>query len=100
MDRSTPINLIGITYTADSIGQLIPTETEHKVFCNVSSVTRAEFFAAGDSGFRPELRVTMFAPDYHGEEICVHNSVRYSVYRTFLGSNDMIELYLERKVGV
>ena len=42
----------------------------------------------------------MFAPDYNGETIAELNGVRYSVYRTYLGKNETIELYLERKAGV
>ena len=41
----------------------------------------------------------MFAPDYEGEELAEIDGVRYGVYRTYLGSNESIELYLERKTG-
>lgn len=99
MDRSTAINLIGKVYTTDAIGQMIATETSRKVFCNMQSVTRAEFFAAGENGFKPELRATMFAPDYKGEETIEYNGIRYSIYRTYYAKNDMLELYLERKAG-
>lgn len=103
MDRSTPITLIRKAYTSDSIGQMIPIETTAEVYADIKSVSRAEFFAAGEKGLNPELVATMFAPDYSGEDTCeIENNgvkVRYSVYRTYLARNDSIELYLEKRVG-
>lgn len=100
MDKSRVLTLIGVTYTADSIGQQIAEETSREVYCGVSSVSASEWFEAGRTGLKPEYRVTMFAPDYQGEQIAELDGVRYGIYRTYLGGNETIELYLERKVGV
>ena len=100
MDRSNIITLISSTYAADAIGQLVPVERTRDVFCNLRSVTRSEWSAAGQLGLKPELTATMFAPDYEGEEIAEINGVRYGVYRTYRTRSDTIELYLERKAGV
>lgn len=100
MDRSNVLTLIGTTYTADSIGQQIAEETPREVYCGVSSVSASEWFEAGRAGLKPEYRVTMFAPDYQGEEIAELDGVRYGIYRTYLSGNETIELYLERKAGV
>lgn len=100
MDRSTPIYLIGMTYSADAIGQRIPTDTSRKVYANVRSVTRSEWATAGQMGLKPELMAVIFEPDYQGEEIVEINSKRYGVYRTFHDANDRLELYLEEKAGV
>ena len=100
MDRSRVITLIQTTYTVDKIGQQVPVEIGKDVFCNVSSVSAAEFFDAGRAGIKPEYRVTMFAPDYEQEEIVELDGKRYGVYRTYLGQNETVELYLERKAGV
>ena len=43
--------------------------------------------------------MTMFRYDYNGEPIVEYNGQRYSIYRTYIGKNDMIELYVERKGG-
>lgn len=103
MDRSTTINLITKTYSEDAIGQRIPTTESRTVFCSVESVTRAEFQAAGELGHKAEFVVTMFAPDYQGEDTCelsvFGSSAVYSIYRTYLKGNELIELYLEKKVG-
>lgn len=100
MDRSDTINLISETYTTDSIGRRIPVETSRMVFCSIGSITQSEFFEAGQSGISPEYRVTMNDTEYNGEKIAELNSVRYGIYRTFRRKNELIELYLERKVGV
>lgn len=100
MDRSNVVTLISETYTADSIGQMVATEVTHDVFCNVSSVTQSEWFNGGQNGLRPELRVTLFAPDYEDQKIVEFNGVRYGVYRTYIRQDELLELYLERKTGV
>lgn len=69
MDLSNVLTLIGKTYTVDELLQQVPVETRRTVFCNLRSVSRAEWSAAGQMGLKPELVATMFAPDYAGEEI-------------------------------
>ena len=100
MDRSDVLTLIKESYMPDDIGQQVPTETSRDVFCSISSVSASEWFDAGRIGLKPEYRATMFAYDYEGELIAELNGVRYSVYRTYLGKNETIELYMERKGGV
>lgn len=99
MDRSTPFSLISIAITADSYGVQRKTETSKTVYGQINSVTASEFFEGGRNGLSPELRFTMFRYDYSGETIVEYDSKRYSVYRTYLGRNDTIELYCERKGG-
>lgn len=100
MDRSTVIELVSVTYTADGIGQQVPTETTKSVFCELESVTRSEWATAGQIGLKPEFKATMFSPDYDGQEIVLIGTARYGVYRTFQRKDEAIELYLERKAGV
>jgi SPP1 family predicted phage head-tail adaptor len=99
MDKSRVITLITTVYEPDALGQLVPAETSKNVFCNISSVSASEWFEAGREGLRAEYRATMFAHDYSGEQIAELDGVRYGIYRTFLGRNETIELYLERKAG-
>ena len=100
MDRSNIINLISCTYTADDLGQQIATETSRQVFCDVKSVSQAEWFEGGRNGLKPEYKITMFLYDYNGEKVAEFDGVRYSIYRTFKAQNEVIELYLEAKAGV
>jgi hypothetical protein len=100
MDRSDIITLIRKTYEIDAIGQHVCTEEREEVFCEVRSVGQREWFEAGRNGLKAELQVNMFGFDYHGEEICEFDGVRYGIYRTYRRDKDSIELYLERKAGV
>lgn len=101
MDKSRAIYLIGQTSEKDDYGVYRKTETEpRKVFAQVESVTRSEFFEGGRNGLNPELRFIVFFADYHGETIIEYNGVRYGVYRTYQAKNDALELYTERKGGV
>lgn len=100
MSRDNIIYLISVTYTTDEIGQRIPLEESRKLFCGISSVSASEFFEAGRSGMNAQYRATVAKEEYHGETIAELNGKRYGVYRTYIGSGEDIELYLETKAGV
>lgn len=100
MDKSEVLTLVSVKHEKDAIGQPVPKETEREVFCNVSSVSRAEWMDAGQMGLKPEYKVTMFVHDYNGEEIAKLNETRFAVYRTYLAADEQIELYLGRRAGV
>lgn len=100
MDKSRVLTLIGVFYAPDAIGQLVPEEIRREVFCNLSSVSASEWFEAGRAGLKAEYRATIFAPDYGGETIAELDGVRYGIYRTYVGRDEALELYLERKAGV
>lgn len=99
MDRSTPIMLLSTTKAQNAYGVWVESPTSRMVFCQVDSVTRAEFFEGGRNGLNPEFRMTMFFGDYNGEKLLSYNGQTYSIYRTYQGKNDTIELYVERKGG-
>ena len=100
MDGSNVIKLIKETKSQDEIKQWISVETERQVYCDVRSVSRAEWFDAGREGLKPSLVFIMFAPDYEGEKIVEYSGKRYGVYRTYVGRNERIELYVEEKGGL
>ena len=99
MDRSSTATLIAQSYTQDEIGQNVPTESTTDVFCSIESIGQREWADAARQGFNPECRVTMNRWEYHNEQIVEIDGVRLSVYRTYVGRNETIELYLERQVG-
>lgn len=99
MDRSSVISLLTATKTQDAYGVWGETLTKTDVYCQVDSVTRAEFFEGGRNGLNPEYRMTLFSGDYNGERLLIYNDTTYSVYRTYQGRNDTVELYVERKGG-
>lgn len=99
MDRSEVITLLSTQKTQNQYGVWVETLQSKNVFCQVDSVTRQEFFEGGRNGLNPEYRFTMFFGDYNGERELIYKSNTYSVYRTFHGRTDTIELYVERKGG-
>lgn len=99
MDRSDIITLIKTTYTQDSAGVMRKSERPRAVYCQTDSVSRDEFFEGGRSGLNPSYRFTIFAYDYDDEAECKYKGQRYGIYRTYVGRNDTLELYVERKGG-
>lgn len=99
MDRSIQFTLLPVTRTQDAIGQFVESATPRLVYGQITSVSAEEFFSGGQNGFKPEYRVTMFAYDYEGERRCLIDNVEYSIYRTYYGRTDKVELYLERRAG-
>lgn len=99
MDRSVTFKLLSSTWTQDSIGQWTEKTDYREVFGQISSVNSTEFFAAGQNGITPEFRITMFGPDYEGEQNLLLDGEIYSIYRTYIGRNDTLELYVEKRRG-
>ena len=99
MDRSDVIKLISSTKTQDEYGVWKETLTERQVFCNVTSISAAEFFEGGRNGLNPSYRMIVFDGDYQGETMLKYNGKTYAIYRTYRSRNDELELYVERKGG-
>ena len=99
MDRSSVISLISEKRYKNEYGVFQTCASSRDVFCQVNSVSRAEFFEAGRNGLNPEYEFTMFAGDYNGEKVVEDNGETYAVYRTYYGRTDTIELYVERRGG-
>ena len=92
--------LVGKTRVQDEYGMWKETPAPRQIFCQVESVTRAEFFDGGRNGLNPEFRFTVFAGDYAGETVCQYEGNQYAIYRTYrVPGTDYMELYAERKGG-
>lgn len=91
--------LVKRTYVNDLYGIQREHETETTVFCRVDSISSSEFFDASQAGQKPELRFTIYCKEYSGEELVKYKGEYFSVYRTYMRSQDFIELYAERDVG-
>lgn len=92
--------LISKTYTQDESGFPVATDTTYETFCQVGSVTRAEFFNAGKAGMTPEYVFTINAVEYDGQPEVEYEGKRYTIYRTYRTDEDMMELYAEYRSGV
>lgn len=94
------VTLISVTKEKNAYGIESGTESRRDVFVNVQSVTRQEFFDAGQAGLQPQYVFVMFGPDYEGEKAVEYKGKRYSVYRTYARKDDNLELYVEERAGV
>lgn len=100
MTRDVEIVLISPSYAVDEWGIPQPdAEAQVVVMARISSVSASEFFEAGRNGLRPEYKFTMFLYDYNGERELEYEGTRYTVYRTYMGRSDTVELYVALKGG-
>lgn len=99
MRHDIPVTLIGESYSQDSLGVTVTTETSVKVFAQITSVSAAEWFEGGRAGLNPEFRAEIYSAEYSGQKILEKDGVRYGIYRTYQNSLDRIELYCELKKG-
>ena len=99
MDRSVVIYLIENTPYQDNLGIWQDNETERKVFAEVTSVSQSEWFEGGRNGLNPQLRFRVFRYDYNGEKVLKYDDVYYTIYRTYVGRDELIDLYTEFKKG-
>lgn len=77
------------------------TPATREVFARMESVSQTEFFSGGQTGFRPEMRFTVFPAEYQGEDRLIWNGDAYAIYRTYqVPGTDDLELYVKREVGV
>lgn len=94
------ITLINQRYEQDGYGIPRAINEERDVLCEVLDITRAEFFAAGRSGFNPDIEFRLFHANWAGEKVIRYHGNEYAVYRTFRpDGDDYIELYAQMKGG-
>ncbi len=92
--------LIYKTSQQDAIGQHIPTKGKREIFVSEGSLTRSEFFKAGQNGMAPAIMLVTAAVNYLGETEIEYKDAQYEIYRTYHEKDsDEIELYLHRKAG-
>lgn len=99
MDRSDVAYLVSKEWVPDEYGVPRELASEKQIFVQVGSVSSSEWFEGGRNGLNPEYRFTMFRFDYNGEEEIKYNDKYYRIYRTYIGKDDSIELYAERRKG-
>lgn len=93
------IDLINGVYTVSTAtGIPTATETSRTVYAHVESISRSEWYEAGNAGFKPEFRFRLPRSSYAGELALNFGGVRYSIYRTFTEKGE-IELYAQKATG-
>lgn len=100
-NKDTLITLISFTSGEDADG--FPTDEQEDtsdVWAQITSISRDEFYQAGQRNLKPEIRAIVWVSEYEGQDTVDIDGVRYGVYRTYRQDySDEIELYLEKKAG-
>lgn len=96
MKKYAEVTLIGETLTRNERSEQVAVQTETSVIGTLSGVTTAEFYQASNTGYRPEIVVTVYEQEYAGQNHLRVNDITYTVIRTYL-SGDFIELHCQRK---
>ncbi|UTI42104.1 hypothetical protein [Niallia sp. RD1] len=91
--------LISTTSVKGELNQPVFTEIPRQIFCSVMSISRAEFFSAGQSSLKPQIMLIVDSDEYDGEKLVKYSNKKYSVYRHFLRVDGFTELYCEVKAG-
>lgn len=93
--------LVCVTYAQNELGVMEETRLVRAILVTVHSVSRTEFFRAGQAGLQPSLMLTTPSVNYDGEEEVIFHGKHYAVYRTYQPpDSDDIELYMQPKAGV
>ena len=96
----TVIKLIRTEYHQNDLAVDSPVETERDVLCRVRSVSRSDFYSAGQFGLSLDHVFIINPVNYAGEKILEYNGERYGIERTYQARQDEMELYAGHKVGV
>lgn len=97
---SDVIELLTEVFETDEVGNEISLITPKQVYADVTSVSRAEFFSAGEAGLKPAFVFKIFFGDYDGQRLVSYKGQQYQIYRTYIDmTNELAELYTEERVG-
>ena len=77
--NSEVIYLVKETYTSDALGNQVPTTASTKVYAKKQSVRSSTFYAASQSGFKPEAEFVIRKIEYSGQQLLDWNDERYSI---------------------
>lgn len=81
------------TSNLDEYGDVVVQENRTKVYARCKSISQTEFYQAQTSGLKPDLKfVLATSRDYNGQEEIVFNGFRYKVLKTYIPSDDSIEI--------
>lgn len=82
MIYTTPIKLISVVQSQDSVGNVIETETSKDVYVRKKNVGVKEYYMSDLSGWKAEAEFEIFKTDYTGQKYIEHNGQKMMVIRT------------------
>ena len=80
---SDKIELIAITVTENSMGDMIETETKTEVFANRKSIRQSEFYQAAATGLRPEIMFEVWSEEYSNQPKLKYGNKLYTIIRVY-----------------
>ena len=86
------IDLISMTEGKDAFGGLTKSPTKKRVFADRQSVGRNEFYAAMQTGLRPEVVFVIMSVDYANESRLEYAGKNYDIIRTYSKDGERTEL--------
>lgn len=90
-------NLIAQTYTVNSIGDAVPTETSRQVFVEVKSIGLKRKIEAMATGLNVEFKLILAdVQEYNDEKIVEYKGVRYNVLNVYVADDQSVELTVGR----
>ena len=99
--RETAAELVTVRYSGTGLGRMERLETARRIFCRLGSVGQSEYYAAYNSGFKPEFKILTHPANYGGESIIdveLPGEIRRcDIYRTYQKSEEVLELWCVRK---
>ena len=88
-------NLISQTYTVNSVGDPVATETSRQVYVEVKSLGLKRKIEAMATGLNIEFKLILSdIAEYNGEKIVEYKSVRYNVVNVYVADDQSVELTL------
>lgn len=84
-------------YSQDEYGNVISTETQTEVLCDIRSLTRNEYYSAQQAGLRPSFVLLLNGFEYNGENEAIFKGEHYTLTRIFQTDFETIELTATRK---
>lgn len=92
MTYDDTVRLIDVRTVYDDVGDSVDSETATEVFCNVDGVGYRHYYAARDSGLKPEHTITLHSFEYSNEKLVELYGRRYVVDRVYPVGIDEVEL--------
>lgn len=86
-------NLIAQTYTVNSIGDSVASETSRQVYVEVKSVGLKRKIEAMATGLNIEFKLILAdVQEYNGEKIVEYRGTRYNVLSVYVADDQSVEL--------
>ena len=86
-------DLIAQTFTTNSVGDSIPTETKHTVFVEFQSIGLKRKIDAMATGLNVEFKLVLRdIAEYNNEKVIEYDNERYNIKNVFIRDDQLVEL--------